>query len=668
MSSDNLSKVPIHSVWDKILCAFTLLICVILFWQKSIFLFSFVETVSNKQFLLLLVVNLATYLGVFVWVYLVLSYSASVLMRIYILLVGVIFTLLTRMVESGEEMTRQGVDFDLANHFFLALLGHQGLAETLVTVGFQWGLFFVLFLGLLGQYIFSGGRRFSKLMFLLFLIFSALAFVSPEPDRIPRSLGQNGLIYLVKSAWLPVPDVSVQRAGLDVTEVNVTEVDVAKSEAFEREKTKDTQWFAKAEGMNVAIITLESTSANLLSFYPNSDAFDGSTPFLEKMASHSLFFNETSSVMASTTKSLVTILCGIEPYLKTDVFEVTLGVPAECLARRLSEKGYDTAFFQSATKYYEGRDRLVENLGIQTFVAVDDLDESDLIGKQKIGSLGYEDMVMLDRHEQWLREKAEHKSEPFLAFYLTLAQHHPYLPVDHDERFKVYDENRYLNDFVNSLSYVDHYLEQIIEQYKSQGLYENTLFVFVGDHGESFGRYHQPWFHNNVMYREGVWVPFYISSEKLFSKRENLSGEFSLIDVAPSVEYLLGMPVNTGYTGQVFTQVLGNKERRVFSACWYKKRCLAVSDAQYKYIYNFGDMPDELYDRSRDFREQKNLAEAKPVLVGFYKHLLLSWYSDVLVGYDNYYKSKDDDYLLKPDSYYQFPMEIIPNKDEVERW
>lgn len=656
------------SVWDIVIFVLAILISAIQLGQKAIFLNSIhAGDVHLLQVLAVALVNIACYLAILTWAYLLLKKNKSVLLRIYVLVIGLLFTTLNRAVEGLEESTHQGVDFELVNHMLLALLGRDGNTENGLLFVFRYGLFFVLALGLLLKHLQNKGHTqgVSRPASVFFLITLLLSFVTPSSSGIPESLRANGLVHVVKTAWFPVADIrpealSAFRLGKAESESRVEEA------RLQGAHNKDLAYFASAQGMNIAVIVLESTSANMLDFYPGNEAFPGTTPFMTAWSENSILVNETSAVMNSTSKSLVSIFCGIEPYLKTEVFEVTLGVPVDCLPERLSGRGYHTIYFQSATKFYEGRDQLVEHAGFDEFVSVDQLPEEERRGKQSIGALGLEDKVMLKAHQRWIDRQREAK-KPFMAFYMTLAQHHPYLPMSYDDSFKNHaPDNRYMNDFVNSLTYVDQYLESVVEQYKEAGLYEDTVFYIVGDHGESFGRYHRPWFHNNVLYREGSWVPFFIVNEKLISERVNIDGEFSLMDVAPTIEYMHGIDISEEYRGYPVFQ--STDERMLFSSCWYKNRCLSAVDKDYKYIFNYSDSEEELYARQEDFREQINLAQQYPDLLRQYRNRTFSWYHDIMSAYESYYYSLDNHYLANPESYYQFPSEILPDKSEVERW
>jgi arylsulfatase A-like enzyme len=49
-------------------------------------------------------------------------------------------------------------------------------------------------------------------------------------------------------------------------------------------------------------------------------------------------------------------------------------------------------------------------------------------------------------------------------------------------------------------------LKSLVQQYKELGLYDNTIFVLFGDHGEGFGE-HGRFMHGDTIWEEGLRVP-----------------------------------------------------------------------------------------------------------------------------------------------------------------
>ncbi|NHB83872.1 sulfatase-like hydrolase/transferase [Tessaracoccus sp. HDW20] len=65
---------------------------------------------------------------------------------------------------------------------------------------------------------------------------------------------------------------------------------------------------------------------------------------------------------------------------------------------------------------------------------------------------------------------------------LTVSGHHDYklpgvTPID-------FVDNPMLNEYLNGIHYQDQFVSHVIDMFKELGLYENTVFVVTGDHGE----------------------------------------------------------------------------------------------------------------------------------------------------------------------------------------
>ncbi len=80
-----------------------------------------------------------------------------------------------------------------------------------------------------------------------------------------------------------------------------------------------------------------------------------------------------------------------------------------------------------------------------------------------------------------------------------------------------------INRYLNSVRNQDFFLKNLFEQYKELGLYEDTVFVLVGDHGEAFGE-HGRFQHDNAIYEEGIKVPLIIHDPKRFENGTRLTG------------------------------------------------------------------------------------------------------------------------------------------------
>jgi lipoteichoic acid synthase len=374
---------------------------------------------------------------------------------------------------------------------------------------------------------------------------------------------------------------------------------------------------AKTEKRNVVLIHLESVRARSVTPY-NEDI--QTTPFLNKLAKQSLVAERAYAIVPHTSKAIVSVNCGIEPHLVREITEAGPdGVSARCLADLLKEQGYDTVWFSSATEDFEDRPDLVKNFGYDEFYPVESMDKE---GFQKSTYFGYEDDIMLQPSREWLEK---HKDGPFLATYLGVTGHHDYRQVDRYGS-KDFAEDDALNRYQNEVRYLDFFVKNIIEQYKEMGLYDDTIFVIYGDHGEGFGE-HDLYQHDNTIYEEGLRVPLIVHDPERFQSGERIETLMNQMDILPTVFDLLGYEVEGGeYPGRSLLAP-PEEDRTLFFNCFDDYRCLASLRGEEKYIYFFGNQPEEVYDLSSDPSESNDLAgELDDKELEHRRKEVLAWY------------------------------------------
>jgi lipoteichoic acid synthase len=254
----------------------------------------------------------------------------------------------------------------------------------------------------------------------------------------------------------------------------------------------------------------------------------------------------------------------------------------------------------------------------------------DTQGFEQSNYFGYEDDIMLKPSEEWLKE---HGDKPFVAKYLTGTGHHEYLPPT---RYGIEDfsDDDKLNRYLNCIRYQDFFLKNLLDQYKELGLYENTVFVIYGDHGEGFGE-HGRYVHEDNPYEESLRVPLIIHAPGWFENSQRVEGLSNLTDVLPTVLDLLGYQVKNGeYPGYSLLRPLPEDRTLMFS-CFYKDKCLASIRGNEKYIYHYDNQPDELFDLSKDPLEKHNLVDERAKEVGERRYELLTWRSRMNATYNH---------------------------------
>jgi lipoteichoic acid synthase len=366
---------------------------------------------------------------------------------------------------------------------------------------------------------------------------------------------------------------------------------------------------AETERRNVVFVHLESVRARSMTPY-NKDL--ETTPYLDSLADEGLLAERAYTPVPYSSKSLVSVNCGIYPHPTTDIKESEKpgAIPARCLPELLGKEGYRTAWFQSSWKDFENWPQLVENFGYGEFYPLDSMNRE---GFEEANYWSYEDDIMLQPSREWLEKKGD---EPFVVTYVTGTPHHDYLApdryghLDFPRDGRLNDEhNERLNDYLNSVRYVDFFVRNLIEQYKEMGLYEDTIFVFFGDHGEAFYE-HGLKTHGPTPYDETLQVPLIIHDPQRFHNGERVSAETPVnhLDIAPTVLDLLGYEVTNGeYPGSSLLRPIAHDRTLMFN-CRPDVECAASLNGYEKYIYFYGRKPDEKYDLRVDPSERNDLA------------------------------------------------------------
>lgn len=350
------------------------------------------------------------------------------------------------------------------------------------------------------------------------------------------------------------------------------------------------------ERRNLVVINLESMRDS--STLPQ-DVRQSVTPVLDELKTQSLAPERGYTVLPHTSKAILATTCGQTPPLDYENSEAEAnGLYARCLPDLLGEQGYASAFFQSATEHFERRRNTVANMGYDEFHPVDELPKKDFY---KANYFGYEDDIMLQPQREWLEA---HRDEPFMMGVLTVTAHHDYNM--HGMPQIDFVDNKMFNDYLNGAHYQDAYVGKVIDMFKDLGLYENTVFVITGDHGEGFGE-HRIYQHDNTIYEEGTRIPMLIHDPQ--QAPELFDGPASQLSLAPTALDLLGFDLISSDLQYLPSWLDEEPQPPVTVTCLAEVRCMATLDGDYKVVHHFGDRRDEVFNLAEDNYERHDLAE-----------------------------------------------------------
>jgi hypothetical protein len=362
----------------------------------------------------------------------------------------------------------------------------------------------------------------------------------------------------------------------------------------------------KAAGRNVIMISLESTASRYLEIY---GAAQDPAPNLTKLASTAVVFDRAYAVYPESIKGLFSVLCSRYPAFQTaaDAYE---HVECSALPEELRHAGYKTALFHSGRFAYLGMESVIQHRGY------DVLEDAGAIGGNVNSSFGVDEPSTVDHMLDWIDSVPE--GQPFFLTYLPVAGHHPYA-VPASGSFSNTNE---FGNYLNALHYGDESLGVLLNQLRARHLDEKTIFILFGDHGEAFQQHDGNGGHSMFIYDENVRVPYVIAAPGLFRKQIRAHSTASLIDTAPTVLDLLGLPVPEDFQGN---SLLDANARMALFFTDYSLSLIGLYDSCWKYIYEIDSSHSHLFNACRDPQELVNLSSQETSRAETYRLHLKRW-------------------------------------------
>ena len=245
---------------------------------------------------------------------------------------------------------------------------------------------------------------------------------------------------------------------------------------------------------NIVLFIMESFSAKLIE--PLGGA-KGATPHFNDYCSNGILFTHLYATATRSDKGISAVLSSF-PSLSHETItmfpEKSAKVPSLC--RDLKEQGYNTAFYYGGDINFAGLNSYLINGGYQNII-----DLKDFPNSEAIANWGVPDQFVFDKLFNDIQNTTE---KPFFYTMFTLSNHEPF-DIPTKPHFKGNDLD---NKFLSTAYYTDSCLNDFLEKCKKSGIWENTLFIMVADHGSGIPgntKHHEPpKFHIPLLWLGGV--------------------------------------------------------------------------------------------------------------------------------------------------------------------
>jgi phosphoglycerol transferase MdoB-like AlkP superfamily enzyme len=230
-----------------------------------------------------------------------------------------------------------------------------------------------------------------------------------------------------------------------------------------------------------------------------------------------------------------------------------------------------TYAFSSAFFGFENMGGLLRAVGIDTRRETGELLTAAGRSAINASSFGAQDGPL---YELTAKELAA-ANAPFAAVLFPLAAHYPYACPGRANEQPDHDS------YLNCLAYSDGLMAKMLDAFRTHGLIEDTLFVVVGDHGESFGE-HGMYVHNSSLYEEETTIPlvFWSADGRM---RQGRVADSRQIDIGPTIADLFGLTSDVPVQG--VSLLRSNAAQPAYMATFFDDVGLAYLEYPDKYVY-----------------------------------------------------------------------------------
>lgn len=313
---------------------------------------------------------------------------------------------------------------------------------------------------------------------------------------------------------------------------------------FERKTVFDSTYRKKP---NVIIVMMESVGVKPMSFYGNPI---NSTPKMDSIIQESVSFSNFYVHKSGTAASVFSSVSGLP-----DIENVRTASRNPLIQdqRILFDQfdGYEKLYFIGGSANWANiRSIFQSNInGLKIF------EEGSYKTENRVDVWGIDDYELFKESDKEFK-KLSKQNTPFIAYIQTASNHIPFTVPDKKETYRPISDDEIENSLLNksgfkslaqlnALRYLDFNIGKFLDRAKIAGYYENTIFIFFGDHNTAMKRTdtYRKEYDLNIQLQH---VPFFIHGPN-FIQPKKIERNGNLIDLFPTAASLAKIN-HTNYT------------------------------------------------------------------------------------------------------------------------
>ena len=370
------------------------------------------------------------------------------------------------------------------------------------------------------------------------------AYFSEDPFIV--AAGLNPILYFNETRSFVLEDFNEEKTR-EYYDLMIQELDVKQPDSKRLSYARTVEGREIKNQPNIVIIFLESVGYNRMARSGNPL---NATPNLDQLSTEGIFFDRFYIPMVGTARSVFGMVTGIHDVVRVETASSNPRIVDQySLINALT--GYEKYYIMGGSASWRNiRGLLQNNIPDMQIMDQDDLDFPRLdvwgISDNDLFKFSHDTFQKIDQ------------SQPFFAIVQTATNHRPYSIPKNIEGFDLKDVDKtvlsnagfHSKEQYNAMRMLDHAVGAYISSAKTASYFNNTIFLFFGDHGTSDPRaLHMPKSDYDLKLRS-YQVPFLIYGPELIKGGIVRNDVSQLVDLLPTVNGLAGKPYENRTMGR----------------------------------------------------------------------------------------------------------------------